>query len=158
MTSETETLSAAALALTADHRESETRTERAFLTATISLLFDHLGTRSVARFSPADIAGGVGKQAKYQSTDDRSYDPTTTDKLRIHIHYSPLRAVRYEGRECKTFTRTASINSGSWAALAATRLRPAKSIASVMSMSTDFIAPIYLSSFILTLIQINPFW
>jgi hypothetical protein len=86
MTSETETLSAAALALTAAHRGSETRTERAFLTATINLLLDHLGTRSVARFSPADIAGGVGKQAKHQSTDDRSYDSTTTDKLGIHIH------------------------------------------------------------------------
>lgn len=158
MTSETETLSAAALALTADQRESETRTERAFLLAIRNHILDHFGARTIARFSPADIAGGVGKQAKHQSTDDRSYDPTTTDELRIHIHYSPLRAVKYEGRECRTLTRTASINSGSWAAAAATRLRPARSIASVISMSKDFIAAIYLSSIFSTLIQIKPFW
>jgi len=62
MTSLTDFSSAAALALTAAHRESETRTERIFL-AIGNHLVDHDRAGSVTGTSPADIASGKGEQA-----------------------------------------------------------------------------------------------
>ena len=132
------------MAFTAAHRESDTRTERIFLAAIGNHLVNHGFTGSVTRTSPADIASGIREQAQQEQADHDRHCAASANKLLIHLHYSPLNAARYEGRAERIFTMTASINSGSWAWAESTRLRPASSIPSLISISRAFIAPIYL--------------
>ena len=94
MTSLTDFESAAALAFTAAHRESDTRTERAFLTATGDHLVNHYRAGAITRTSPADIASGIREQAQQEQADHDRHCATTTHKLRIHFHFVLLSASR----------------------------------------------------------------
>ena len=108
---------------------------------------DHRRTRAIARTSPAQIASAICQSHKCNQGDDKG-DATTTHKLAIHSHgFTWRKTSRYEGRASRTLTMTASINSGSCDSAASTRFRPAKSIASLISIRRAFIAPIYLSPF-----------